>query len=227
MEWAQKLPGCHLRTPCKMSTRLQPFLLSKLRMSRALPVAQVTLTAVLTAWADRYDRILGETKHGPGPFAPVHLFVISLRPIWRGVNGPTCPLCLAGSSNHPIAGFGVAELLYFAAVAFLWYLVGRYLDRRRALLSLTTIRDSAREKVYALLTVTWGTLLLSFTILVTQNSFPATFGGGRIIRPEAVIGCALLLLWSLLLITWGTRKLLFILRYKRAQVNFPDRTREA
>jgi hypothetical protein len=196
-------------------------LLRTLRMSRVLPIVQVTLTAVLTAWADRYDWILlGESKRIPGPYAQVHLFAISLRQIWRGVNGPTCPLCFADSSRHSILGFGVAELLYFAAVAYLWYLVGRFLDLRRGLLPLTTFQDGGREKALAVLTMMWGILLLLLSILMIFTSFPVTFLGARIIRSETAICCALLLLWSLLLITLGTRKLLAIVRRTRAQTNF-------
>jgi hypothetical protein len=91
---------------------------------------QVAITAVLTLWADRVDWLLVDSKRIPGPF--VHV-VLKLRLIWRGVNAPTCPLCLAGSSNHSILGFSAGELLYLAAVASLWYLVGRFLDRRRGL----------------------------------------------------------------------------------------------
>jgi hypothetical protein len=179
-------------------------------MSRALPVIQVTLTAVLTAWADRYDWIVFGGHRIPGPFIHLHLLVISLRQIWRGVNGPTCPLCFSDSSSHSILGFGVAELMYFTAVALLWYLVGRFLDRWRGLLPSTTFQDSMRGKVLALLTITWGTLLLSLSILMILTSFPVAFWGGRIIRPEIAIFCALLFFWSILLITLGTRKLLML-----------------
>jgi hypothetical protein len=180
-------------------------------MSRALPVIQVTLTAVLTAWADRYDwLVFGDDHRIPGPFMHLHLIIISLRQIWRGVNGPTCPLCFADSPSHSILGFGAAELMYFTAVALLWYLVGRFLDRWRGLLPSMTFQYIMGGKALALLMITWAMLLLSLSILMMLTSFPVGFRGSPIIRPEIPICFALLFFWSILLITLGIRKLLML-----------------
>jgi hypothetical protein len=65
--------------------------------------------------------LLALSNRAPGPYVYVHLFIIEARVIWRGVNAPTFPLSRA---------FGVSEILYLAAVAALWYLVGRFFDRR-------------------------------------------------------------------------------------------------
>src|SRR5215472_16355502 len=97
----------------------------RLKLALVLPVAQVVITAILTLWADRVTWLLGNSNRVPGPFTHLDLLVISLRLIWRGVNAPACPLCAANSN--------VGELLYLAAVAVLWYSVGRFLDHRRGL----------------------------------------------------------------------------------------------
>ena len=54
----------------------------------------------------------------------------------------------------------------------------------------------------------------------SRTSFPALFIGGQAIRPKAVIVCALMLLWSLLLITLGSRKLVGIVRRMGMQSDF-------
>ena len=187
-------------------------MLRKLRFSLALPIVQVAITAVLTLWADRVDWLLIGSNRVPGPFVHVNLLVLTLRPIWRGVNAPTWPLCLAGSSNNSMLGFSARELLYLAAVAVLWYLVGRFLDRRRGLQSQGSRQISLRKSVLSVCMTAWGIALLSVSVLSLDSIFPVTFSGTRLIRPENVVICALFLLWSFLLITIPGHKLLLALR---------------
>lgn len=134
--------------------------------------------------------------------------MISLRLIWRGVNGPTCPLCSAGLSNHLVLGFSGGELLYLTAVALLWYLVGRSWDRRRGLQPLMGYRSQTWETVFALLTMAWGIVLLALGLAESDRSFSVSF------RVEQKIICALLFLWGFLLIAFPVRKLLLAARHR-------------
>jgi hypothetical protein len=146
-------------------------LLRKLRFSLALPIVQVVITAVLTLWADRVDWLLVDSKRVPGPFVHIHLLVLALRMIWRGVNAPTWPLSLAASSNYSMLGSSAGELLYLAAVAALWYLVGRFLDRRRGLQPLESRQIPLRKSVFAVCTIAWGIGLFSWSLLSLDSFF--------------------------------------------------------
>ncbi|MGA8221329.1 MAG: hypothetical protein WB780_06700 [Candidatus Acidiferrales bacterium] len=190
-------------------------MLRKLRFSLALPIVQVVITAVLTLWADRVDWLFVDSKRLPGSFVHVHFLVLALRPIWRGVNAPTWPLCLAGSSNYSILGFSAGELLYLAAVAALWYLVGRFLDRRRGLQPPVSHQSPLRKNVFAVCTIVWGIVLFAVSLLSLDSIFPVTFSGTRLIRLENVTIYTLFLLWSFLLITIPVRKFVLAVRFRK------------
>ena len=187
----------------------------KLRFSLALPIVQVVITAVLTLWADRVDWLLVDSKRVPGPFVHMRLLVLALRVIWRGVNAPTWPLSLAGSSNYSTLGFSAGELLYLAAVAALWYFVGRFLDRRTGLQPLESRQIPLRKSIFAVCTMAWGIGLFSWSLLSLDNFFPVTFSGTHIIRPDAVTIYALFLLWSFLLIAIPAHKLALAIRRRK------------
>jgi hypothetical protein len=193
------------------------FWLRKLRMTYVLPVAMVIVTVVLTAWGDQYVwLLLGDSARIPGPHVREHLFVVSMMLIWRGVNGPAYLLSIAGAYSHPILGFSLGELLYFAAVGFVWHRVGLGLDRWRGLLPLSSPQGGMREKAYAALSIACGAILLFLTSPQIPRFLPATSGGDRIVRPDAEIACILFLLWSILLIAVGIQKLRSIARLRKA-----------
>jgi hypothetical protein len=103
--------------------------------SRRLPItlciAQTAVTAVLTFWADRMERLLADSNRIPPHFVKLHLAVLSLREIWRGINAPTVPLNFAGLKPFQLLGLSVPEILYLIAVAALWYLVGHFWEQRK------------------------------------------------------------------------------------------------
>ena len=184
----------------------------KLRLALVLPVTQVIITAILTLWADRVTWLLiANSTRVPGPYVRVHLLAISLRLIWRGVNGPTCPICVAGSANYLILGFSVGELVYLAAVVVLWYLVGRFLDRRRGLQPPAQYQSQTQGTMIAILTLVWVIILFLFGLVEIDRSPRGSF------HVEAQIICALLFVWSFLLIAFPARKLFLAARCKRAQ----------
>ena len=184
----------------------------RLRLSIALPVAQVAITAVLTFWANRVDWIVfGESNRVPGRFARLDLVVIYARLLWRGVNAPTFPLCMMrGHPTRWTLGFGAGELLNLSAVAFLWYSVGRFFDRRRDLDVPNERQTKGRKRVISILLLAWGMFLLGVSLLGVRDSlrlFPgasplATLSFLLHFRPYVLWDEALFLLWSLILIVF-------------------------
>jgi hypothetical protein len=126
--------------------------------------------------------------------------------MWRGVNAPTFPLYFAsGPSRLQVLGLTVGEILYLIAVAILWYLVGRLLDRRKGVCQ-DGVSDKRRIFTSVLILV-WAGFLLVSGILVFPNFFPATFDSGRVVRPDALVTYVLHLLWALALITFSVWEL--------------------
>ena len=179
----------------------------RLKLALVLPVAQVVITAILTLWADQVTWLLGDSNRVPGSFTHFHLLVISLRLIWRGVNAPTCPLCAARSN--------IGELLYLAAVAVLWYLVGRFLDHRRGVQPGASYESQKQKTAVAVLTLVWGVALLALGIIESDRQVSASF------RVEARIICALFFLWGSLLVAIPTRELLLAGRRKKEGFQAP------
>jgi hypothetical protein len=178
----------------------------KLSFALALPIVQVAITAVLGVWADRVDWILlANTSRAPGRFVHLDLIIIEARLIWRGINAPTYPLYLAGSSNRQILGFGVGEILYLAAVVVLWYWVGRFFDRRRGLEGPTSQRIKKLKTVCYVLMMAWGIFLLFVSLWTVRAE--VSFARSYFFRIDAFVVAALFLAWSLILLILAGRRL--------------------
>ena len=138
------------------------------------------------------DWILGESNRPAGPYLRLHLLVIDLSTIWRGVNAPTFPFNMAGLKP-------VVHVLYIVAVAILWYLVGRALDRQRGLIAPHT--GDSRQNLFAALTLGWGAILLLIGIFEVYS-----YGGTS---HHFALNAQLILqfLWSLILITAAATRL--------------------
>jgi hypothetical protein len=103
--------------------------------------------------------LLANTTRVPGRFVHLDLGVIDARLIWRAVNAPTFPLCLAGLTGFQIWGFGVVEILYLGAVAVLWYLEGRFICQRGRLDLPTSQRIKTLKIGSYFLLMAWGIFL--------------------------------------------------------------------
>jgi len=177
----------------------------KPKPSLVLPIIQVVITVLVTVWADRSSwLLLGDSARVPGPYVHVDLFVLFFRVIWRGVNAPTWPLCMAGPSNHMVFGVSPTEILYFAAVAVLWYFVARFLERRNE----PERRVGTSGTFLTVLILAWGITLLALGVFNTRD-LSVRFVR---IRPDGAIASGLLLTWAFLLIAFPARKLLLVLR---------------
>ena len=184
--------------------------MGKPKLSLVLPIIQVAITVVVTIWADRNSwLLLGDSARVPGPYVHADLFVLFFRVIWRGVNAPTWPLCMAGPSNHLVFGVSFTEMLYFAAVAVLWYFVARFLERRNSL----ERRVGTSGTLLTVLILAWGFILL---VLGMFNMRDFSIRLVRI-RPEGVIATGLFLTWAFLLIAFPTSNLLLVLRNRGAK----------
>jgi hypothetical protein len=102
----------------------------------------------------------------------------------------------------------VGEFLYLAAVAILWYLIGRFLDHRRGLQLGASYESQKRKTVVAVLTLGWGMALLALGMVESEGQVSASF------RVEARIICALFFSWGFLLVAIATRELLLAGRRK-------------
>ena len=183
----------------------------KIRLSIALPVVQVLITATLTLWANSVDWMyFGETNRVPGRFLHLNLFIIYVRLFWRGINAPAFPFSLV--SIYPSASLG--DVFYLTAVGMLWNRVGRFVDRRRGLIAMH--EPSRRAKFTGMMIVVWGFLLLGVFVLSLYSSlhiFPDATKLSNFLfvlrnRPWVVPTDVLFLLWSLILIVIPGRTLL-------------------
>jgi hypothetical protein len=168
----------------------------KLRFSLVLPVVQLTITGILTLWADRAWWL---DSPRPQSFA-VHVpsLVIEARSIWRGVNAPTFPFCVQEFSPEHVPRYGVREGPYLIAVVVLWFLVGRFLDRRRGLRVPGGPGIGLRKSLIALLVMAWGIFLLYIGLV-----FLAANAGLGIPRSDDQFAALLFILWSVILIAFS------------------------
>ena len=166
------------------------------RLPIVLCAAQTSATALLTLWADRVDWLLKDTNRIPPRFVKVHLAVIDLREIWRGVNAPTIPLNFAGLKPFQLFGLSVPEVLYLIAVAVLWYLVGYFREQRKVQMS----------RAVAVAILVWGAILLFLSIVQMPEAFPWTFAFGRVFRLNRFLNAMLFGVWALVLIRFSLRK---------------------
>jgi len=165
----------------------------------------VAITALLTAWADRVDwMLIDSSRRVPGRFVYLHHRVIDARLIWRGVNAPTFPLCLAELTGFQILGFGVGEILYLAAVAVLWYLVGRFIERREGLEVPMSQGTRALKIVSYFLLMAWGLFLLFGSLWAIRAEL--NFARAYFFRIN-IFTAALFMAWSLILLIFAGRRL--------------------
>ena len=182
--------------------------LRKLKLSLVLPAAQVTITAILTLWADRVDwMVLGGGHRALGPHVHLHLTIIALRRVWSGINAPTFPFCFAHGTPVPMLRTSIGEILYLVAVALLWYSIGSFVDQSRSVGAARSEKAKKSKTAFPLLVVGWGTLLLLWNAGTIGDAFPPLFLGGRLFRPDEVIVRTLFLLWSVILIVFPGLKL--------------------
>jgi hypothetical protein len=170
-------------------------------LGRKLPivlcVAQTVVTAILTVWADRMEWLLGDSNRIPPHFVRLHLAVLDVREIWRGVNAPTVPFNFAGLKPFQLLGLSVPEILYLIAVAVLWYLVGHFREQRQTQIS----------RILAVAILIWGAVLFVLAIVLTREAFPWGFTFGRLFRPINLLNAVLYATWSIILIWFGVKNL--------------------
>jgi hypothetical protein len=183
------------------------FSVPRLKLALLLPVVQVGITAILTQWADRVSWILLGSSRAPGPLVHLHLFVIELRVIWRGINAPAFPLGQLAwvLPTYRILGFGVDDLFYLVGVLILWHLVGRKLDRRRTGIAGAESRTATTRILFTLFMMALGLYLFILSLVSFHEEF--SFARGYYIRFYGLAVCSLFLLWSLILITSSGLKL--------------------
>jgi hypothetical protein len=183
---------------------------TRIKLSVLLPLVQVATTATLTWWADRVElMVIGESNRARGPFFRLDVLVVYLRQIWRGVNAPALPFSFAGydATAGQVLGFGLGELIYFAVVAVVWWLAGRYLDRWRG--AIIPKPQGTRTTIFAILGIAWGALLFGLTIFSVCYSMPLVMGATMLnsflfllhSRFYLLFSYLLSLLWSFALIT--------------------------
>lgn len=170
---------------------------SRIRLSRVLPIVQVVVTATVTVWADRMDWILfANTTRAPGRFVHVHLLIIDLRTIWRGINAPTFPFNEAGGP--------VGNALYLLLVALLWFVVGRSIDRRRGIVLPAKHIGRWRRTALPLFAAAWGFVLFGFCMALLWVAYSSGHFWFRVTRyPVHTFAYSLYFPWSIILIGVG------------------------
>ena len=165
---------------------------------------QTAVTAPLTAWADRVDYlILGNNIRIPPHFLPLHLLVIDLRQVWRGLNAPTFPFNLAGNKAFHIFGFSTPELLYLGAVAGLWYLVGRKWEQGKMPFADRPNVGLRRNRATGVALLSWGIFILIFSMFDMSSKVA---WGWTALTPVTLITELLFIIWSLVLVWFGIRR---------------------
>lgn len=178
------------------------------RLPIALCIAQTSVTAIITFWADKMEWLLGDSNRVPPHFASLHYAILDFRETWRGINAPTFPLNLSGLTHLHVLGFGVGEILYFLAVAALWYLVGYFHERQ----------GMRKGRSVSIVVLVWGVILMClFIVLIRETALEAqsiSFAGEPSAFPYGVWGLSLGVLnrfpygvWGLVLIRFGVKNL--------------------
>ena len=162
------------------------------RMPIALCVAQTTATAALTFWADRMEWLLPDSSRIPPHFVRLHLAVLDVREVWRGINAPTVPFNFAGLKPFQLLGLSVPEILYLVAVAVLWYLVGYFHEQR----------NTQKNPVVSIAILLWGVILLCLCIVLMREAFLRSF-----FYPVRFLNALLYAIWALVLIRFGAKNL--------------------
>jgi hypothetical protein len=200
----------------------------KLRLSVALPTVQVGVTATLTQWASSVNwMVYADSSRAPGPFFRLDVFVIYLSEVWKGVNGPVSPLHMfTGDLKDGPLRYGIGDISYLGAVAVLWHLVGRYLDRRRGL---EESGDGIGRKFSIFLAV-WGVLLLGLAFLsifasLIRLSDTSMYGNFILLlrsQLRTLLFELLILFWSLALIAFHGPTVTHAIRRKCVDGSFAD-----
>jgi hypothetical protein len=181
---------------------------AKVRLPIALCVAQTILTGIITFWADRMEWLTGDSNRLLPHFARLHYAILDFRETWRSINAPTFPLNFSGLTHLQVLGFGVGEILYFLAVAALWYLVGYFHERR----------GMRKSRFVSIAVLVWGVILMClFIVLIRETALEAQSilsVGEPNAFPYGMWGLSLGLLnrfpygvWGLLLIWFGVGNL--------------------
>jgi uncharacterized integral membrane protein len=177
-----------------------------LRLPIALCVAQTTVTATLTFWADRMEWLRGDSHRRLPHFARLHYAILDVRETWRSINAPTFPLNLSGFTRLHVLGFSVGEILYLLAVASLWCSVGYFHERQQV----------RKRRSVSIAVLVWGVILLCLFIALIRNieleACSFAFPGSPNSFPYGVWGLSLAVLnafpygiWGLLFIRFGVR----------------------
>ena len=179
-----------------------------LKLPIALCVAQSTVTATLTFWADRMEWLRGDSNRRLPHFARLHYAVLDVRNTWRSINAPTFPLNFSGYKSFHVLGLSVGEILYLVAVAVLWYLVGYFHEQRKM----------QKRRSVSIAVLVWGVILLClFITLMRETTIEArsfAFPGSPNNFPYGVWGLSLAILnafpygiWGLVFIRFGAGNL--------------------
>jgi hypothetical protein len=159
-----------------------------LRLPITLCLAQTTVTAILTFWADKMSWMYAFCPNCRIPrFARLHLAIVLIRQTWSSINAPTFPLNY--SDLHSVPGMGAGEILYYIAVAVLWYLVGYFHEQRKL-----------RSRVVSVAILIWGLILLCLCVAIMPDKDGRfSWFGFLNASPYAV--------WGVILIRFGVRNL--------------------
>jgi hypothetical protein len=162
----------------------------KIRFAVILPVGQVMIALALFKWGEQQ-------------WAGKGLFVPTGRLLCFALNAPALLfLNLLGLfpdwSAPRICGFYFDEIFFLPGVAFLWYLVGRALDRRRTLDAQSRSRKTIPEALFNLFLVVYGVYFFwTESVMWFWHRNLLIFGGAH------TYDAALYWAWSLVLILVG------------------------
>jgi hypothetical protein len=182
----------------------------KLKLAIVLPVTQVLIAWILLLWADQtpVPRGLDYMYHPPawlvckGLNAPVMLLLIPFGGNWY--NAPAVPI--------------VGRGLFLVAVAVVWYLVGRAIDRRESPKAGDGRGLAAMIGVQSLLLAVGGVLFyagwseMGGYLTISVRAFLTVPWSLRL----AALGPFFSLMWSVSLIFLSSRTLMRILRRRLA-----------
>lgn len=189
-----------------------------MRLKIVLPVAQVTIGAILTLWADRVALILiGELRPAPSHLiAILDVCVVLARSIFRGINAPALPfrglilLLPQNVQNRSILGLMTGDLFFLTGVAIVWYAIGRMLDRRRSQATSTGLHETTGEMLFNTLLAAWGGFLFVGGLWSIRESIPPVgfrFGLRTIGLQQTLALGSLVIVWSLILLIFAGLKL--------------------
>jgi len=166
---------------------------------------QTAVTGLLTLWADRVDWLLGDSNRIPPPPRKIHILVIQLRRVWRGVNAPTLPFNYAGHQRFHILGLSVPEIPYLLAVVALWFLVGYFREPAKQR-KLNPSRTTGSSKTIPVGSMVWEVILLLFSLLQIREAFRG-FRFWRTFNLTAALNVPLYAMGAVVLIRFGLQAL--------------------